>query len=87
MFYTLGGHMDGMREDDTDPYQEALSDHERRSGHSPKDDRVYCEMCVVLFNFMVEEGQICREHPDSYFEPKTKTKNQYCEQCQAEEVL
>jgi len=82
--------MDTMRNfdrDDFDPYEEAVSDHERRTGHVPKLDMLYCEMCVVLFNFAVEDGKYCRFHPDSYFEPKTKEKKSYCESCDLEETI
>lgn len=72
--------------DEVDPYEEMVSDHERRSGHNPKQDRGYCEMCVVIFNFMVEDGKYCKFPPDSYFEPKTKITRAYCEECELEET-
>ena len=77
----------GKYEDDIDPYQEAVSEHERRSTHNPVQDRSYCEMCVVLFNFMVEDGKLCGQHPESYFEKATKEKGAYCEQCLTEKSL
>jgi len=73
--------------EDVNPYEEMVSQHERVSGHDPKSDMTYCETCVIIFNFMVEDGQICRFHPDSYFEPKTLIKKQYCEQCEIEEII
>lgn len=71
--------------EDKDPYQEAVSDHERRTGHTPRTDKTYCEMCVVLFNFEVEDGKACRFHPGCYFEPATKEKKAFCEGCLVEE--
>jgi hypothetical protein len=73
--------------DDTSPYDDMVSDHERRSLHDPKEAKDYCQTCVVIFNYLVEDGKICRFHPTSYFEQKTATKESYCQGCETEETI
>lgn len=70
-----------------DPYEEMVSEHERVTLHNPKEDMVFCEQCSIIFKIMVEDGQICKNHPTSYFEPRTKTKREYCEGCEFEEFF
>jgi hypothetical protein len=73
--------------DEVSLFDKMVSEHERVSGHDPKSDKWMCDTCVVIFNMMVEDGQYCRFHPESYFEPATKDKAALCEACNMEETI
>lgn len=73
--------------DEESLFDKLVSDHESKVGHDAKNDRTFCDTCSVIFNLMVEDGQYCRFHPESYFEPATKDRKPFCEACDLEETI
>ena len=71
--------------DDVNPFEEMIGMHEKVWGHDPKEAHSFCETCLIIFQYMVEDGLVCQFHPGSYFEPKTKTSPAKCDQCEMEE--